>query len=143
MKRDATSASGGAGEASHRLRRRDPVVTAVVTSLVLILGGFVAIALGKRVVARTLKVYDQIPALISGGIVGIALVLAGCALLVVQVGRRLDVQAKHDDERVLDAASALVEAVRARPSVPPAVQKAVRTATGKAAPAKSTRRRAS
>lgn len=110
---------------------QDPVVPAVVTSLVLVVGGFVAIALGKRVVARTLKVYDQIPALISGGLVGLSLVVAGCVLVVVQVGRRFEAQAKHDDEAVLDEANALVQAVRERPATTPAVRKAVRKATAK------------
>ncbi|HVU74358.1 MAG TPA: hypothetical protein VHE83_15440 [Mycobacteriales bacterium] len=113
------------------MKRRDPIVPAAITSVALIVLGFVAIALGKRVVARTLKVYDQIPAVISGGLVGIALVIVGCALLVVQVGRRLEAQAKHDEERVLDAASALVQALRDRP-VTPAVREAARRAVRKA-----------
>jgi multisubunit Na+/H+ antiporter MnhG subunit len=69
------------------VKRLSPLQQALTTCALLVASGLLAIALGKRVVARTEDVYAQVPALVSGGLGGIALVLLGCVLAFVQVSR--------------------------------------------------------
>jgi hypothetical protein len=74
--------------------------------------GFVAIAVGWKVAARTLFVPSQIPALVSGGLAGVALVLIGAVLLTVQADRRLAALERAQTEDLLDEAARLVEVVK-------------------------------
>jgi hypothetical protein len=93
---------------------RDPVTPSLLLFGGVALGGFVAIGIGWKVAARTLFVPFQTPALVSGGMGGLALVLIGTGLVNVQAGRRLAAGERAETEALLDEASALVEAVKAK-----------------------------
>jgi hypothetical protein len=82
----------------------------------LVLAGFVSIGIGWRVAARTLFVPFQTPALVSGGMGGLALIVLGAALASTQASRRLAAAERAETEAVLDEAAALVEALRGRRS---------------------------
>ena len=66
---------------------RDAFTRSVVFALTLIAGGFVAIGLGWKGVAGSLVVAEQLPYLLSGGLGGIALIVAGSGILTVQASR--------------------------------------------------------
>lgn len=93
---------------------RDPAAPSIALFAGLILAGFVTIGVGWRVAARTLFVPAQIPALGSGGLAGVALVVVGAALLTIQVGRRLAALERSETEALLDEAADLVKAFRER-----------------------------
>jgi hypothetical protein len=93
---------------------RDPVAPSLLLFAAVVVGGFVAIGIGWKVAARTLFVPFQTPALVSGGMGGLALVLVGAGLANVQAGRRLAAGERAETEALLDEASALVEAVKAK-----------------------------
>ena len=93
---------------------RDPIVPSMLLFGALVLGGFVAIALGWRVAARTLIVPYQVPALVSGAMGGFALIALGCGLAAIQSDRRLAAQERAETEDLLDEAAALVEALKGR-----------------------------
>jgi hypothetical protein len=78
----------------------------------LVLAGFVGIALGWRVAARTLIVPFQVPAMVSGGLGGLALIILGAGLASIQVGRRLAAEERAETEDLLDEAAALMDAMR-------------------------------
>lgn len=90
----------------------DPAAPSLVLFSGLVLGGFVAIGVGWKVAARTLVVAYQTPALVSGAMGGLALVLIGVGLANVQAGRRLAAAERLETEALLDEASALVEALK-------------------------------
>ncbi len=92
----------------------DPAAPSLLLFTGVILTGFVAIAVGWKVAARTLFVPSQIPAVVSGGLAGIALVLIGAALLTVQADRRNAALERVQTEDLLDEATALVEAFKNR-----------------------------
>ncbi|HVU74452.1 MAG TPA: hypothetical protein VHE83_15910 [Mycobacteriales bacterium] len=87
---------------------------ALVTGGSIALVGIIAIALGKRIVARTETVSDQLPALVSGGLGGLALVIIGCVVTYVQVGRVLAQRERESQAGVIDDALALADMKRAR-----------------------------
>ncbi len=93
---------------------RDPVAPSLLLFVGVVVGGFVAIGMGWRVAARTVFVPFQTPALVSGGMGGLALVLVGTGFANVQAGRRLAAGERAETEALLDEASALVEAVKAK-----------------------------
>lgn len=102
--------------------RRDPYVLSVAALGCVIAGGFVLIALGWRAVARTLSPPLQLPALVSGGLVGLALVVSGCAVVAVQVRRRAAAISRLETERLLEEAHAVLQAAvrrRERPAQTP------------------------
>ncbi len=92
---------------------RDPYVTSILSLSAVIVGGFVCIALGWRAVARTLAPALQLPALLSGGVVGLALVVTGCALVAVQVRRRAAAVERLETEQLFDEAAELLRAAAA------------------------------
>lgn len=93
----------------------DPATPSLLVFAGTVVVGFLAIALGWRVAARTLDVAAQVPALVSGAAGGLALVLIGAVLANVQVGRRLAAQERGELEDVIAETTALVDAVnRAR-----------------------------
>jgi hypothetical protein len=92
----------------------DPAAPSLLLFAGVVLAGFTAIGVGWKVAARTLYVPFQTPALVSGGMGGLALVLLGTGLANVQSGRRLAAIERAETEALLDEASALVEAVRAK-----------------------------
>lgn len=93
---------------------RDPATPGLVLFGAFVVGGFVAIALGWRVAARTLYVALQVPALVSGALGGLALVALGAAFLTTQAGRRLAAQERAETDALLDEVAGLVAAVRSR-----------------------------
>lgn len=93
---------------------QDPAAPSLLLFASVVVLGFAAIGLGWRVAARTLFVPAQVPALVSGGIAGVALVLVGAVLLTVQADRRAAALERAQTEDLLDEAAALVAAVKAR-----------------------------
>jgi parvulin-like peptidyl-prolyl isomerase len=91
---------------------QDPAASSLLVFAGLIVIGFVAIGIGDRSIARTLFVDVQVPALVSGGMGGLALILLGCGLCNVQAGRRLAAAERAEAELLLDEASLLVEAFK-------------------------------
>ena len=92
----------------------DPAFASVALFLGIVVAGFVAIGFGWRVAARTLFVPAQVPAILSGGFAGLALVLIGAGLVTVQLERRSNALERAQTEDLLDEASALVEAYKDR-----------------------------
>ena len=98
-----------------RLLRRllaDPVAPGLLLFAGLVAAGFVAIGIGWSVAARTLIVPFQTPAVVSGGMGGLALVLTGSALAAIQLGRRAAAIERAEVDSILDAAADLVERLR-------------------------------
>lgn len=91
---------------------QDPAASSLLVFAGLIVTGFVAIGIGDRSIARTLAVAVQVPALVSGGMAGLALILIGCGLVNVQTGRRLAAAERAETELLLDEASLLLEAFK-------------------------------
>jgi hypothetical protein len=77
---------------------RDPALTGLVLMLALVAGGFVAVVLGWRGAARAAYVPLQVPALVSGGFGGLALIGVGVALFDLQQSRRRAAR----EQRLLD-----------------------------------------
>jgi hypothetical protein len=93
---------------------RDPFAQSLMLFAALVLGGFVAIGMGWRVAARWGLVALQVPAVVSGAIGGVALVVTGAFLAHVQVGRRLAAQEREETEDLLDEAAALMVLLKER-----------------------------
>ena len=93
---------------------RDPLAPSLTLFAGIVLTGFVAIALGWKVAARTLIVPFQVPALVSGAMGGLALIVLGAGLANIQVGRRLAAQERAETEDLLDEAAALMDAMKGR-----------------------------
>lgn len=91
---------------------KDATTQGTLLFVALLSGGFAAIALGWKVAARTLFVPGQVPAVVSGGLGGLALVLLGAGLLSVHAGRSLAAQEREAFEELLDEAAGLVAAAR-------------------------------
>ncbi|MCW2543821.1 MAG: hypothetical protein JWM40_1373 [Frankiales bacterium] len=91
---------------------RDPAAPSLLLFGAVVVSGFVAIGVGWRVAARTLFVPSQVPALVSGGLAGLALVLIGAAFVTVQAERRLAAIERAETDDLLDEAAALVEAFK-------------------------------
>ena len=104
------------------MKRRDPLWSSMLVALALVAGGFAAVVLGERIVARTLRVYEQVPAVVSGGLVGLALVGTGCVFAIVQLGRANAARSSEDTDAVLRELELLAQSmreqrgVRSRPS---------------------------
>ena len=76
----------------------------------LIIAGFVVLVLGWRVAAATLFVPYQVPALVSGGIGGLFLVVLGAGLLYVHAARDLAARENDSLDDLLDEMSRALEA---------------------------------
>lgn len=95
---------------------RDPSAPSLAVFALVAIGGFVAIGLGWRIAARTLFVPFQVPAMLSGGLGGLALVMTGAALLNAQVSRRLAAAERAETEAILEAVADARDALtRTRP----------------------------
>jgi hypothetical protein len=94
------------------MRRISPFTVALLSCSVLIAGGAAAIVIGYVIAARTLDVFDQVPAIVSGGIGGMALILTGCVLAYVQVGRACAERERSAEDGVLERIGALAEIER-------------------------------
>ncbi len=91
---------------------RDPAVPGLALFAGLAVVGLIAITVGWQVAARTLFVPFQVPALVSGGLGGLALVLLGAGLFAVQAGRREAAAEQAAFDGLLDEAAGLVADVR-------------------------------
>jgi hypothetical protein len=91
---------------------RDPAAPSMLMFAGIVIGGLVAIGFGWRVAARTLFVPFQTPALVSGAMGGLALVLLGAGMANIQAGRRLAAAERAETEALLDEAQALVTAFK-------------------------------
>src|SRR3954471_12979313 len=89
---------------------RDPALPGVLLFGAMVVAGLVAIGVGWHASAYTLVVARQLPAVISGAMGGLVLVLLGAGLLTVQAGRRLAALEHAEIEALLDEAAALVAA---------------------------------
>lgn len=92
----------------------DPAAPSLLLFAGLVVAGFTAIGIGWKIAARTLVVSYQTPALVSGGMGGLTLIILGAGLANVQAGRRFAALEREETEALLDEASALVDAVRAK-----------------------------
>ncbi|HJT38254.1 MAG TPA: hypothetical protein VJ818_07505 [Actinomycetota bacterium] len=88
-----------------RRLRADPFARSIIISVALILGGFVAIGLAWRGAARSLIVAEQLPFIVSGGVGGLALVVAGAGMLAVQASRYWDARERRQLDRLVARAS--------------------------------------
>jgi hypothetical protein len=87
---------------------RDPALPGILLMIALVAAGFVALALGWRAAARAAYVPLQVPALVSGGVGGLALIGAGLALLEVQAARRHAAREQRLMDDTLDEVAGLV-----------------------------------
>lgn len=90
----------------------DPAAPSLLLFAGMVVAGFVAIGIGWKVAARTLTVAFQTPALVSGAMGGLALILIGAGFANIQAGRRCAAAERAQTEALLDEASALVEAFK-------------------------------
>jgi len=105
----------------------DPFARSIGLAVALIVGGFVAIAIGWRGVARSIVVAEQLPYLVSGGLGGLALICAGAGLLTIQLTRywnarerqRLDAILVRAGKRRATQAPAEGDSLTSRVSTPP------------------------
>lgn len=89
---------------------QDPAAPSLLLFAAMVACGFATIGAGWRIVARTLDVSLQIPAIVSGGLGGVTLVLIGAAFSSIQLGRRAAYRESRDTEALLDELAALVRA---------------------------------
>jgi hydroxymethylglutaryl-CoA reductase len=97
-----------------RLRRalNDPFTVSVAVLGFLAAAGLAGIAIGWRGAAASLVVSVQLPYIVSGVIGGVALLGFSLGLLLVQARRRQEARRRNDFDRVVQAAAALLAAVR-------------------------------
>ena len=88
--------------------RHDPALGGFLLFGGMVVAGLVAVAIGWHRAAYTLVVARQLPAVISGALGGLVLVMLGAGLLTVQAGRRLAALEHAELEGLLDEAAALV-----------------------------------
>jgi hypothetical protein len=91
-----------------------PLAPSLLLFAGLIVGGFAAIGIGWKVAARTLFVPFQTPALVSGAMGGLALVLVGVILANIQADRWLNAGERAETEELLDEAAALLDALNGK-----------------------------
>ena len=110
---------GALAEISARSSSDDLVRWMLIPGSILVFLGFIVMLLGWVGAARTAREIEQIPYLISGGLVGLALVVLGGLLLVstfwVAVLRKLQAEAT-DEVQTLQARIAELEAPRSSPA---------------------------
>ena len=76
--------------------------------LAIVVGGMVSLALGWRIVAGTLGIGVQVPALVSGTFAGLVLLLAGAILVDIQIDRWMNARRSAAFNALLDEAATLV-----------------------------------
>jgi len=91
---------------------RDGGVQAMVVLFVLALIGFLLMALAWRGAARYIYVSLQIPWLVSGGMIGLALVGISLGAWNIHLGRRYDALNRHEVEQAVRDVSVLCEQIR-------------------------------
>ncbi len=90
---------------------RDPVAPSLLILAGLVVAGFVTIGLGWRVASTTLYVALQVPAVISGGLGGLALIAFGSGLLSTQLGRRWAARERQERQAAVDEAALLLATI--------------------------------
>lgn len=93
---------------------KDPLAPSMATFLGLVAAGFLAITSATRTVRGTVLVAFQVPAVISGGLGGLALIVLGAGLANAQIGRRLAAQERLSSEAVLGEALAVADLLERR-----------------------------
>jgi hypothetical protein len=93
-------------------RVSSPALPSLLLFAGMVVAGFVAMGLGWRVAARSLNVAAQLPAIISGGLGGLVLIVIGTGLFVAQMGRVSGAEERADVHEVLDRTSEVIHAVR-------------------------------
>lgn len=93
---------------SRPLWRKDPAAPSLALFAGFVIAGFVAIGIGWKVAARTSTVPYQVPALVSGAMGGLTLIVIGACLANIQAGRRLAAAERAETEVVLDELSTLL-----------------------------------
>ncbi len=88
----------------ERARRADPLAVSCISAVLLVAQAFVAFAAAWRGASGTLVVDAQLAYLVSGGLGGLALLVAASALLTVQLSRWLAARERVELEAVLEAA---------------------------------------
>jgi hypothetical protein len=91
--------------------RRTPGLFTMVSIAV---AGLVGLVLGWRMVARSLLAPIQVPALVSGGLIGLALLGVGCAFIDIQPDRRAAAQEAEAVDGILDEVAGMAAVLRRR-----------------------------
>ena len=91
---------------------RDGGIQAMVVLFVLALAGFLLMALAWRGAARYIYVSLQIPWLVSGSMIGLALVGISLGAWNIHLGRRYDALHRHEVEQAVRDVSVLCEQIR-------------------------------
>lgn len=94
----------------------DPTVSSSLVAGLLVVGAFLGFILSWRGVAQTLLVPEQLPYLVSGGVGGLGLLVAGITILLVQGERRRAAREFQKLGDVLAQARAILVALRDRQS---------------------------
>jgi hypothetical protein len=100
------------------IARRDPALPGLALFAAIAVAGLGAIGLAWLIASRTLFVPHQVPAVVSGGLGGLALVVIGAGLFAVQDRRRLAALDRAEQEALLDETLALTAALQTRPAPP-------------------------
>lgn len=96
----------------------NPFFSSVAVLCSLVLGGFVILILTWRGVAANVRVADQIPFLISGGVGGIAVIGVAIALLALQMRRLDEARRRAGYDELVRSAVRLLAASRDQPEEP-------------------------
>ena len=91
---------------------RDPGVQSVAVLAVLGIAGFVMMALTWRGAARTVYVPLQLPWLVSGGLIGLALLGLAVGAISIHLGRRDDAAHRAEFEDLVNTGATLSEDLR-------------------------------
>lgn len=98
----------------NRLRAAatDPAVRAFAVLALLVVAGFVTLALAWHGAARTPYVPLEVPWVVSGGIAGLALIGMGLGALSIQLSRREAAEQRAAVEELVRAAAEVIERCR-------------------------------
>jgi len=91
----------------------DPLVVSSWVAAAMVVGAFVAFFLAWRGAAATLAVGIQVPYLVSGGVGGLTLLMAGLTLVHVQARRRRNAREHRQLARLIEEAQGVLDALRA------------------------------
>ena len=94
-----------------RVRRLsdDPIAVSCWIAVLLLALGFVAFLGAWKGTSGTARLDEQVAYLVSGGLGGLSLLVAGSAMLTIQLTRWLAARERQELEAVLDSARAALE----------------------------------
>lgn len=92
--------------------------TTTYLSTALIVGGFLLIALAWNGAASVFLVDQQIPFVVSGGLTGIGMIMAGCTLALAQEIRKASAEISAHMERVSRAPAGVEESPTLQDTLP-------------------------